>query len=583
MSADSSVNDPVHVSREGRQLEGVIAYLGSVSFSAGDDWVGIRLTGSSVGLGKNDGSVQGNQYFDCPPQCGLFVKKSAVTGRELTRLEELRLRRELAQANATENKAKTPSKTPATSSSSTSTPAAKTPSSANRLEEIRRRREALSGGGGGSATKPPTVSSTSSLASLDVTASSSGGAGEDAASKALWQSQIDQLTSQLKYKDGQIETLQTDLAQAKEEASSNLSKAKEMQEQLENSTTIPKEAAAPAPTIQKIGSSSTLEDSQLEMQQLERELESVQGELKALQTSSQQELEKERAALKKHQVDLTAAKTELEELQNQLAHLAEQSEVRGASDASHYKERARLQGEVASLNRKVEQLELDKQELENNVEELTFEKEQLQEDKEGLEDRLEELKLDTETAQMEVEELRMELEEANTTQEPSETITSPSKGGELNEAQDMAQNLSVQNARLREALIRLREQAAVEKMELSRQLRSVEKDAEEAKTLASEVESLRNLKVSWGEQISDLKDMVEQGSAYEVMVEDLSDRVLSLEEELVACQQTIREMEEAADITAEMEEVQTEELKALNRDLEDRESIIRNLEEAIKM
>ena len=77
--------------------------------------------------------------------------------------------------------------------------------------------------------------------------------------------------------------------------------------------------------------------------------------------------------------------------------------------------------------------------------------------------------------------------------------------------------------------------------------------------------------------------MVEQGSAYEVMVEDLSDRVLSLEEELVACQQTIREMEEAADITAEMEEVQTEELKALNRDLEDRETIIRNLEEAIKM
>ena len=77
--------------------------------------------------------------------------------------------------------------------------------------------------------------------------------------------------------------------------------------------------------------------------------------------------------------------------------------------------------------------------------------------------------------------------------------------------------------------------------------------------------------------------MVEQGSAYEVMVEDLSDCVLSLEEELVACQQTIREMEEAADITAEMEEVQTEELKALNRDLEDRETIIRNLEEAIKM
>jgi hypothetical protein len=51
----------------------------------------------------------------------------------------------------------------------------------------------------------------------------------------------------------------------------------------------------------------------------------------------------------------------------------------------------------------------------------------------------------------------------------------------------------------------------------------------------------------------------------------------------VAAQQTIREMEEAADITAEMEEVQAEELKALNREMEDRETTIRNLEEAIKM
>jgi hypothetical protein len=77
-------------------------------------------------------------------------------------------------------------------------------------------------------------------------------------------------------------------------------------------------------------------------------------------------------------------------------------------------------------------------------------------------------------------------------------------------------------------------------------------------------------------QISDLKDMFKQGSAYEVMVEDLHDRLLILEEELVTLQQTIREMEEAADITAELEEVQTEELKAVNRDMEDRESIIRN-------
>ena len=92
---DFQVNDPVHVNRENRQLEGVVAFVGSVSFAEGDDWVGVRLTGSSVGLGKNDGNVQGEQYFECPPQSGLFIKKNSVSKRTLTRLEELRLRREL--------------------------------------------------------------------------------------------------------------------------------------------------------------------------------------------------------------------------------------------------------------------------------------------------------------------------------------------------------------------------------------------------------------------------------------------------------------------------------------------------------
>jgi dynactin 1 len=136
---------------------------------------------------------------------------------------------------------------------------------------------------------------------------------------------------------------------------------------------------------------------------------------------------------------------------------------------------------------------------------------------------------------------------------------------------------------MREAIIRLREQSSIEKMDLTRQLRTAEKHVEEASNLATQVESLRETNKELEEQIYDLKDMVEQGSAYEIMVEDLSDRVLSLEEELSSSLQIIREMEEAADITAEMEEVQTEELKALSRDMEDREAIIRNLEEAIKM
>lgn len=42
-------------------------------------------------------------------------------------------------------------------------------------------------------------------------------------------------------------------------------------------------------------------------------------------------------------------------------------------------------------------------------------------------------------------------------------------------------------------------------------------------------------------------------------------------------------MEEAAEIAAEMEEVQADELKIMMRDLEGRDALVNNLEEAIRM
>jgi len=75
------VDDAVKVSRASPKpsLEGIVAYLGPVKFGdRGSDWVGIRLTGSSIGSGKNDGVIQGHRYFRCPKQCGIFVRKNKV-------------------------------------------------------------------------------------------------------------------------------------------------------------------------------------------------------------------------------------------------------------------------------------------------------------------------------------------------------------------------------------------------------------------------------------------------------------------------------------------------------------------------
>jgi len=652
--SDLVLNDPVHVSRDNRQLEGVVAYFGPVDFDAGEDWIGVRLTGASVGLGKNDGSVQGKVYFSCTAQCGLFVKRNLVTKRQLTRLEELRLKRELATsgpgvtgdasnsatstssttttatprkpptppiASPTGTMAKTPTsslkKTPSSSSLNPNSAAATTTTTtttttATRLEEIRQRRAHLSGrsSSGIDDTKPdPTKAMTA----------------EQMAAVDDLKRQLEEMESSWKHSQEMNEQLKKSLGVKEQELSRLSDKLNSVQQDLVKAKTA---AVAAAATSTAVTLPVDQSQHQQQLEDLQSQLERVTTELKSVQVESQQQLDSSKAQIQSMEVNLAKAQAEAHEWQKRCQQQEDNNAAVSSSlDATHFKERAKLQAQVASLNRRVEQLEADKMDLEHTVEELALDKDQLMEEKETLEDRYEELKLDSETALMEAEELKMELEHAKaaselvvtnsagttslgtvgsrtaarammttTTPNPASSIgisksmsSSSGKddedygGEESRQAEDMASNLSIQNARLREALIRLREQSAVQQMELSRQLRTAEKKANEAQNHLEELQNLRTLKQELEEQISELKEMVDQGSAYEVMVEDLSDRVLGLEEELVACQQLIRELEEAADITAEMEEVQTDELKSLNRDLEDRESIIRNLEEAIKM
>jgi CAP-Gly domain len=52
-----------------------IRFLGQLHVASGD-WVGVELEDDS---GKNDGSVQGERYFECEPKRGMFCRPTAVT------------------------------------------------------------------------------------------------------------------------------------------------------------------------------------------------------------------------------------------------------------------------------------------------------------------------------------------------------------------------------------------------------------------------------------------------------------------------------------------------------------------------
>ena len=53
---------------------GVVAYVGPTCMGEGE-WVGVLLEDR---VGKNDGSINGTRYFQCPPEYGLFVRPGKV-------------------------------------------------------------------------------------------------------------------------------------------------------------------------------------------------------------------------------------------------------------------------------------------------------------------------------------------------------------------------------------------------------------------------------------------------------------------------------------------------------------------------
>ncbi|GKY94923.1 hypothetical protein MPSEU_000457200 [Mayamaea pseudoterrestris] len=651
------INDAVFVSVDGRQLEGVLAWFGNID---NDDMMGVRLTGGCVGLGNNNGSLHNEQYFDCPPNCGIFAPSSAVTKRPLTKLEELRLKRELSAAatkkpaaaagpasssSSVEGGAKsattTPRKTgnPPKADPKDLPPVEPAKATISKLEELRLRRAALKEKMETKTTVEATISVKSTPVTSTARKSASAATRTVAApvaataatsitspAAALQAEEVSKLTKELEQLKRDMTAVQARLGDKEHEASLLQSKLSLTEQELHKVKAALEEAtstaaAASAPTMQTnqvdpqvaelqaqlavseqalqntvvqleqakvarrpqviVSNDSTAHDETVAtLQSLVEDWKQKAQEAFAEITNVKKHLEQDKQQHETAKDELIAARAEAAQWRQELQMQAQQSEQRGTANNSHYKERAKLQAELGTQKRKVETLEREKLDLEATIEDLTLDKEQLLEEKEALEDRVDELRLDAETAQMEVEELKMELDDAR-------HVTAEAAGSSQNVAnegaEEMATALSTQNARLREALIRLREQTQFEKMELLRLIRDAEKEAESGRALSNEVAELRLTTSNQEEQITDLKEMVEQGAAFEQMVEDLTDRLFSLEEECVALKTVVRELEEAAELTAEMEEVQAEELKALSRDLEGREAVIHNLEEAIKI
>ncbi|KAI0958692.1 hypothetical protein AcV7_004436 [Taiwanofungus camphoratus] len=70
------IGDNVRIESLG--FEGTLRYLGEIDGKPGH-WAGVELGGGFAGKGKNNGIVNGKQYFVCPPNCGVFVAATKLS------------------------------------------------------------------------------------------------------------------------------------------------------------------------------------------------------------------------------------------------------------------------------------------------------------------------------------------------------------------------------------------------------------------------------------------------------------------------------------------------------------------------
>ena len=693
VTADSSTTTGGETSSS---LEGIVAHLGPVQFASGDDWVGMRLTGTSTGKGKNNGSVDGIVYFECGGENnGMFVKRTKVTKRKLSKLEELRLRRELSEAGGgvasssgsssvtttttrrtTRSSAAATSTTKATTPTKTTTPT-KSSAPSTKLEELRAKREALARERGGNATRdavsPPITNKDSEAITTDNENDEEGNVtspvkdddgqnypkddkNEISAATITTTTNVSStpmrisLTSatpgyraELARLQTKISTLETDLRKKNAECASLQSSLEFMSKGAEQSThdavrmyamgalamsggvmkgTSPTKASPRRSLVGEMkleGKVSGDEDEDDEEEEEEGVVNQAAAAVSRALVERNDELKKQLSDLTSVNADLHHRISETEErmsnitqrferanenyqtekqarnddtltftsekavltsqlssLERELKVLQERVSDKSTSQDHSHLTLTKLRAEVTSLQRKNEELTNDKTELENTLEDLVLDKEQLGHEKETLEDLLEEMKVDLESAQLELDDVKAQLEMGN-------VEASAAEKGDVDESSETSAALVVQNSRLRTALIRLREQSELERNDLQRQLKAYQSDSASNDELRTELVELRKTHATTLADMQDLKDTIDQTSALEETIETLSDKVWNLEETNANLERTIRELEEAAEIAAEMEEVQTEELKLTLRDLEGRDALVRNLEEVIKM
>jgi dynactin 1 len=498
----------------GKGVVGSVAYVGSTLFSSGK-WIGVVLDEAK---GKNNGTVQGKSYFKCEDGHGIFVRQS-----QLTVLESQGGRPSIGGTPSSSSREASPGQSgiPAPRGIPTPTgiptPGRPVPRAAS-MEDIAKQQETkkknrLSMSG----LKPPSAGrSTESL-----TSSQSGSGAATPRSKDASPTPDTGAAATPSPKPA---------AETPKGARTPAPKAAATPKKEEK-----KEDKAPASLAQTsvadIGALTTSIQGKMENLQQQQEIEGLKAEVKDLEEKLEtlkvkrsedkvklKEFEKVKIQLQQLQEYKIKMQEQQQDLQRQLAAAKkEQRETQEAFD--------RYKDEMADLSETVEIATLDKEMAEEKCESLQAEVDSLKE-------RVEEVTLDLQI-------MREDVSQAGT------------EGGPTN---FQVKQLEQQNERLKEALVKLRDVSNMEKQEVARITKQVEKQQLELTSLGKERDRLKDELEKAQEQMLELQEHVDAAQGAEEMVEQLTEKTLQLEERLQEMEEEKLDLEAICEMNDELNE-----------------------------
>lgn len=223
-----------------------------------------------------------------------------------------------------------------------------------------------------------------------------------------------------------------------------------------------------------------------------------------------------------------------------------------------------MQQELRDAKRTLKESQTEKEAFENKYNDVLDSMEVTLLDKEMAEERAENLQHEVNMLKEKVDEMHVDLD-----------VFQQEEAGLGNPAVNQIQ-LERQNERLKEALLRLRDMTSEQEAEMTRKLKNLEKEASMVQEVQLHNEKLRESLELAESQIEDLKQRLDDAIGAEDMIEQLSERNITLGEKIEEMQSAIDDLEALKELNDELEENHSETEKQLQAEINMKDGQLRD-------